>query len=139
MVTIDDASWLASYLRKMVLSRPTAWVGSEITLAQLLALHFISAKAPVTLIGLSEVLGTRPPATCAMVNRLTRAGLVYRTPDPDDRRRVLLAVTGKAVTMIGKVDLQTARRLQGVLTSMGTAAQRVLTEVLKDVARRLAG
>jgi DNA-binding MarR family transcriptional regulator len=139
MVTTDDACWLASYLRKMVSSRPAAWAGSEMTLAQLLALHIISAKAPITLIGLSEALGTRPPATSAMVDRLTLAGLVYRTTDPDDRRRVLLAATGKAVAMIGKVDLQTARRLQGVLTSMGTAAQRVLTEVIKDIARRLAG
>jgi DNA-binding MarR family transcriptional regulator len=139
MVTTDDASWLAGYLRKMVSSRPAVWGGSEMTLAQLLALHFISAEAPVTLLALSEVLGTRPPATCAMVNRLARAGLVYRTPDPDDRRRVLRAATGKAVAMIGKVDLRTARRLQGVLTSMGTGAQRVLTEVLKNTARRLAG
>ena len=60
-------------------------------------------------------------------------------PDPDDRRRIQLAVTGRAVGMIGKIDLQTARRLQVVLNSMGTAAQHCLTEVLKDTARRLAG
>lgn len=139
MVTTDDARWLADYLRKMVSSRPAAWAGSDMTLAQLLALHFISAKAPITLIALSEALGTRPPATCAMVDRLAQAGLVYRMPDPDDRRRVLLAITGQAVAMIGKIDLQTARRLQVVLNSMGAAARRCLTEVIKDTARRLAG
>jgi DNA-binding MarR family transcriptional regulator len=112
MVTTEDARWLASYLRKMVSTRPAAWAGSDLTLSQLIALHIISAKAPMTLLSLSEALGTRPPATCAMVDRLARAGLVRRTPDPDDLRRVLLA--------------------------MGSAAQRVLTEVLKDTARRLA-
>ncbi len=137
MVTTEDARWLAGYLRGMVSSRPAAWAGSEMTLSQLLALHFISAKAPVTLIALSEALGTRPPATCAMVDRLARAGLVCRTSDPDDLRRVLLAVTGTAATMIGKIDLNTARRLQVVLNSMGSAAQRCLTEVIKDTARRL--
>src|SRR5918998_5901500 len=96
MVTADDARWLAGYLRGMVSSRPAAWAGSEMTLAQLIALHFISAKAPVTLIALSEALGTRPPATCAMVDRLARAELVCRTPDPEDLRRVLLALTTKA-------------------------------------------
>jgi DNA-binding MarR family transcriptional regulator len=60
-------------------------------------------------------------------------------PDPNDRRRVLLAVTGQAGAMIGKIDIDTARRLQGVLATMGSAAQRCLTEVLKDTARRLAG
>ena len=137
MVTTEDARWLAGYLRKMVSTRPAAWAGTEITLSQLIALHIISAKAPMTLISLSEALGTRPPATCAMVDRLARAGLVRRTPDPDDLRRVLLAVTGTAAQMIGKIDPDTARQLQAVLASMGSAAQRVLTEVLKDTARRL--
>lgn len=138
MVTTEDARWLAGYLRKMVSSRPAAWAGSELTLSQLIALHIISAKAPITLLSLSEALGTRPPATCAMVNRLARAGLVHRTPDPDDLRRVLLAVTSKSAQMIGKIEPDTARRLQVVLTTMGSAAQRVLTEVIKDTARRLA-
>lgn len=137
MVTTEDARWLASYLRGMVSSRPAAWAGSELTLAQLIALHYISAKAPVTLIALSEALGTRPPATCAMVDRLSRAGLVSRTPDPDDLRRVLLAVTSTAATMIGKIDVNTARQLHMVLNSMGSTAQRCLTEVIKDTARRL--
>jgi DNA-binding MarR family transcriptional regulator len=90
------------------------------------------------MLSLSEALGTRPPATCAMVDRLARAGLVRRTPDPVDLRRVLLAVTRTSAQMIGKIDPDTARKLQLVLTSMGSAAQRVLTEVLKDTARRLA-
>jgi DNA-binding MarR family transcriptional regulator len=138
MVTTEDARWLAGYLRKMVSSRPAAWAGSELTLSQLIALHIISAKAPIPLIALSEALGTRPPATCAMVNRLAQAGLVHRTTDPNDLRRVLLAVTNTTAQMIGKIDPDTARRLQAVLSSMGSAAQRVLAEVLKDTARRLA-
>jgi DNA-binding MarR family transcriptional regulator len=138
MVTTEDARWLAGYLRKMVSSRPAAWAGSELTLSQLIALHIISAKAPMTLVALSEALGTRPPATCAMVNRLAQAGLVHRTSDPNDLRRVLLAVTSTTAQMIGKIDPDTARRLQAVLSTMGSATQRVLTEVLKDTARRLA-
>jgi DNA-binding MarR family transcriptional regulator len=138
MVTTEDARWLAGYLRKMVSARPSAWAGSELTLSQLIALHIISARAPITLLSLSEALGTRPPATCAMVDRLARAGLVRRTTDPDDLRRVLVAVTTTTAQMIGKIDPDTARKLQSVLTSMGSAAQRVLTEVLKDTARRLA-
>jgi DNA-binding MarR family transcriptional regulator len=139
MVTVEDARWLADHLRRLVSRRPATWAGSELTLAQLLALHFISAKAPVTLMALSHALGLRPPATSAMVDRLAHAGLVCRKPDPADRRRVLLTVTGNAVAMLGKIDLQTARRLQMVVTSMGAAAQRCLAEVVRDTARRLAG
>jgi DNA-binding MarR family transcriptional regulator len=137
MVTTEDARWLAGYLRTMVSRCPAAWAGTELTLPQLITLHIISARAPITLISLSETLGTRPPATCAMVNRLARAGLVCRTPDPDDLRRVLLTMSAKSAQMIGNIDPGTARHLQAVLISMGTVAQRVLTEVLKDTAQRL--
>jgi DNA-binding MarR family transcriptional regulator len=117
---------------------PAVWAGSELTLAQLVALHFISARAPMSLMSLSHALGLRPPATSAMVDRLARAGLVCRRPDPADRRRVLLTVTAHAVAMLGKIDPQTARRLQRVVVRMGAAAQRCLIEVVKDTARRLA-
>jgi hypothetical protein len=46
MVTTEDARWLAGYLRAMVSMRPVAWADSEMTLSQLIALHFISARPP---------------------------------------------------------------------------------------------
>lgn len=137
MVAVEDARWLADHLRKMVSSRPAVWAGSELTLAQLVALHFISARAPMSLMSLSHALGLRPPATSAMVDRLARAGLVCRRPDPVDRRRILVTVTANAVALLGKIDPQTARRLQIVVARMGAAAQRCLIEVVKDTARRL--
>jgi DNA-binding IclR family transcriptional regulator len=47
------------------------------TLPQLTVLHLINAPAPVTLTELAQALGTKPPATSAMVDRLTHAGLVH--------------------------------------------------------------
>lgn len=137
-VTTREAEWLAGHLRALVMACPAEWAASEMTLGQLMALHFISARAPVTLAGLAEELGTQPPATCAMVDRLTRAGLVCRRPDPEDHRRVRVVVTGRAEPMIGEIDLETARRLQMVLVGMSPSARRCLGEALNDTARRLA-
>jgi len=138
-VTAEDADWLARHLKAMVLSRPAAWASSEMTLPQITALHYICAAGPVSLSGLSEALGTGPPATCAMVDRLARAGLVARTPDPKDHRRVRLQATDAAGPMIGKIDLDTARRLHAVLNGMSSSARRCLTDVLRDTARELTG
>lgn len=138
-VTSQDAEWLAGHLRALIMTCPTQWAATEMTLSQLTALHFIRAQAPVTLAGLAEELGTRPPATCAMVDRLTRAGLVCRTPDPRDHRRVQVSVTSKAEPMIGDVDLDTARRMRAVLVGMRPAARRYLLEALGETARRLSG
>lgn len=137
-VSTEDADWLAGHLRGMVLTRPAAWAMSEMTLAQLTALHYISAAGPVTLTGLSDTLGTGPPATSAMVDRLSRAGLVSRAPDLSNRRRIQLTITKEAEPMIGDVDLDTARRLHAVLNGMTPAAKRCLTDVLRETAHGLA-
>jgi DNA-binding MarR family transcriptional regulator len=91
-------------------------VASPMTLLQLTVLHLISALGPVTLTDLAQVLGIRPPATSAMVVRLTHAGLVCSAPDRQDRRRVQLTVTADAQRIIGDTDPATARRLLVVLT-----------------------
>lgn len=136
-VTTEEAGWLAGHLRAMVVTRPAAWALSEMTLPQLTALHYISAAGPVTLAALAETLGTGPPATCAMVDRLARAGLVSRAQDPKDRRRIQLTVTEEAQPMIGEVDLDTARRVHAVLNGMTSSARRCLTDVLRDTAHGL--
>jgi DNA-binding MarR family transcriptional regulator len=88
------------------------------TLLQLSALHLISALASVTVTDLVRSLGTRAAATSAMVTRLIHAGLVCKTPDPQDRRRVQLTLTAEAEPIVGDTDLDTARRLQAALNGI---------------------
>lgn len=132
----NDADWLAAHLGSMVTTNPAAWMGSEMTLLQLCALHFISAYAPVTPTFLAESLGTRLPATSALVDRLIRVDLVSRTRDRKDRRRVMLSITRNGERMIGKTDPETAKRLQHALNDMSPAAIRCLADVLRNIAGR---
>jgi DNA-binding MarR family transcriptional regulator len=106
------------------------------TLPQLTALHLIGALAPVSLTELAQALRTRPPATSAMVDRLTHTGLVRRTPDPHHRRRVQLTLTPDAQRIIGDTDPDTATRLHAVLTSMSPQARHHLIDILIDTIRR---
>ncbi|PZS28244.1 MAG: hypothetical protein DLM61_15240, partial [Pseudonocardiales bacterium] len=99
--TVEDAAWLLAHLQAVVTASPTVWAGNGMTLLQLIALHFISALAPVTLTDLAQALGTRSPATSAMIDRLTHTGLVHRTQDSQDRRRVMLSITAAAQPIIG--------------------------------------
>jgi DNA-binding MarR family transcriptional regulator len=130
VVTAEDVDWLVAHLRAVVATSPAVWVGRGMTLLQLTALHLISALGPVTLTALAQALGTKPPATSAMVDRLIRAGLVCRTPDPQHRRRVQLTVTAKAEPIVGDTDPGTARRLQAVLAGMSPRTRRHLIDVL---------
>jgi DNA-binding MarR family transcriptional regulator len=105
-------------------------------LLQLSALHLISAYAPATLTDLAQALGTRSPATSAMVARLIHAKLACRAPDPQDHRRVRLTITANAEPIVGGTDADTARRLQAVLNSISLQTRRQLIDILIDTVRR---
>ncbi len=136
VVTAQDIRWLVAHLRAVVVASPAVWTGRGMTLVQLTALHLIGALAPVSLTGLAQALGTRPPATSAMVDRLTRAGLVCRTPDPNNRRRVKLTLTADGQQIIGDTDPDTARRLHAVLNGMSPKAHHHLIDILIDAIRQ---
>jgi DNA-binding MarR family transcriptional regulator len=138
VVTAEDIDWLVAYLRVVVVASPAVWAGRGMTLLQLSALHLISALAPLTLTDLAQAMGTRPSATSAMVDRLTRAGLVCRTPDTHNRRRVQLTLTANAEPIVGDTDLDTARRLQAVLNGMSPQTRSHLIDILIDTIRRSA-
>jgi DNA-binding MarR family transcriptional regulator len=138
VVTAENVDWLVAHLRAVVVATPAVWAGRGMTLLQLTALHLISALAPVTLTDLAKALGTRPPATSAMVARLTHAGLVRRTSDSHNRRRVQLTLTAVAEPMIGDTDPDTARRLQAVLNGMSPRARCHVIDMLVNTIRRSA-
>jgi DNA-binding MarR family transcriptional regulator len=137
-VTEEDLRWIIAHLRVVVATSSAVWAGRGMTLLQLTVLHFISALSPVTLTDLAQVLGTKPPATSAIVDRLIHAGLVCRSPDQQDRRRVQLSLTAAAEPIIGDTDPDTARRLLTVLSRMSPQSRRQLIEILMDVVRRSA-
>ena len=133
VVKAEDVDWLVTHLRSVVAASPPAvWAGRGMTLLQLATMHLISALAPVSLTELAQALGTRPPATSAMVDRLAHAGMVCRTPDPDNRRRVELTLTTAATKIIGDTGADTAKRLHAVLTGMSPQIRRHLIDVLRD-------
>jgi len=140
VVTAEDVNWLLVHLRTVIAAAgPVVWAGRGMTLSQLTALHLISALAPVTLTDLAQALGTKSPATSAMVDRLTRVGLVSRTKDPQNRRRVHLDITTDAKPIVGDTDPDTARRLQTVLTGVSPQTRRHLIDILINTIRDSAG
>jgi DNA-binding MarR family transcriptional regulator len=136
VITAQDIDWLVAHLRAVVMASPTVWAGRGMTLLQLIALHLIGALAPVSLTELAQVLGTRLPATSAMVDRLTHTGLVRRTRDPCNRRRIELTLTADAQQIISDTDPDDATRLQAVLAGMSPQARHHLIDILIDTVRR---
>ena len=55
----------------------------------------VSAQEPATLNQIAKKVGRGAPAVSRSVDALVRAGLVERTQDPDNRRRLALRLTDK--------------------------------------------
>ena len=52
----------------------------------------LAVHGPQTVGALAERIALAPASTSQLVNELRRAGLVSRTPDPDDRRRAVIDI-----------------------------------------------
>ena len=55
----------------------------------------VASKEPATLNEIAAAIGRGAPAVSRSVDALVRAGLVERTQDPDNRRRLALRLTQK--------------------------------------------
>lgn len=75
---------------------------------------------PIGVRRLAELMGMTTGATTRLVDRLERLGYVLRTPDPDDRRRVLLRVVPERIAEIGRyyepMGLRWHEQIQGYST-----------------------
>ena len=77
----------------------------------------VAAQEPATLNQVAKAVGRGAPAVSRSIDALVRAGLVERTQDPDNRRRVALRLTEKgrdqltAVPRGGSALLQKLERL----------------------------
>jgi DNA-binding MarR family transcriptional regulator len=56
-------------------------------------LLFILAEEPANMLGLSNSLKVRKSTMTSLIDRMQELGLLTRTPDPRDRRRVVVAIT----------------------------------------------
>jgi DNA-binding MarR family transcriptional regulator len=67
----------------------------NLTLPQLVALHLLDERAPLTIQEISNFLHLSLSATSQLVDSLLRKDLLVREEDPEDRRRKKVALTRK--------------------------------------------
>jgi DNA-binding MarR family transcriptional regulator len=61
--------------------------------AQRALLNAVAANEPATLNRVAEATGRGAPAVSRAIDALVRAGLIERTPDPNNRRRLAMRLT----------------------------------------------
>jgi DNA-binding MarR family transcriptional regulator len=89
-------------------------LGLNVTDMECLGLLFF--KITCTPTGLARYTGLSTGSTTAMLDRLERAGLIRRKPNPNDRRGVLIEVEKKSVKTVGPMFAE-ARKAQDQLVA----------------------
>ena len=91
-------------------------------------LSAISAREPATLNEIAAAVGRGAPAVSRAVDTLVRAGLVERTQDPDNRRRLALRLTeaGRDQLQRGPTGSLLAARLERLAHSELRAIERAI-------------
>ena len=100
------------------------------------ALAVIAGAGSVSAGELAKEIGLTPGAVTGVVDRLVRAGLASRTPDPEDRRRLVITAVpgafGDAFAGLGKAMAELAERYspaeQAVIADWVANAIEVLRE-----------
>jgi DNA-binding MarR family transcriptional regulator len=106
MTTISEgANLLRAYLDAIALSedlQTRLWQVAEVTLVQVRALRRL-AQEPKSLGQLGLELSLAPPSVTRLVDRLEERGLLERSRDDEDRRKVLATLTPEGRRLVSAV------------------------------------
>ena len=115
-------SAVARLYRRFRSERPEGTLGDT----ALDVLSWLQRNGPHTLTELSEQGHVAPASMSQTVNRLTSAGYAIRTPDPNDRRKVLFSTTPEGAELAGAARNQRHAWLDAQLHALSPDDQDVI-------------
>jgi DNA-binding MarR family transcriptional regulator len=108
------------------------------------ALGIVGAHGPLSAGALATLIGLTPGAVTGTVDRLERAGLVTRTPDPADRRRVVISVADRGRERFGEVFTGLSTAMKAMVARYTPEEQTLIADyvtrtidILRDQTREL--
>ena len=98
---------------------------SLLSVPQFRALAFVERNPRACLFHVADHLGVTRPTASVIVDRLVRRGLLRRTQDPRERRRVVLTITSPGSRLLERARKATRVWMAGILAplSRGTRAR----------------
>ncbi len=110
----------------------------ELTLPEIAALARLDRAGPATASALARLEQISPQSMGATLGGLEARGLVARSPDPDDGRRVVLSVTGSGQQVLRDKRSARAEQLAQALAAGFTPAELAQLRAAAPLLERLA-
>jgi len=131
---VQDATVLLRDIRELSAAFETH-LGGELTVnpTDLTAMEHLIQSGPLTPTDLARRLGVSTAAATTVIDRLTAVGHVTRTPNPADRRGVLVVPAPASVARAMGALMPMIMSIDKVLDSYSDAEKAVITDYLERV------
>ena len=124
----------ASRVLVAISARSLAAVEDTLTVPQFRMLVVLDTNGATSLSRLAEQLAVNPSTAMRMVDRLSAAGMVERTPDPEDRRVVRLVATGAGRRVVHAVTERRQAEITEVVAAMPSEHRGAMVQALQAFA-----
>ena len=114
---------LRAYLDAVTLGEPLQtriWHAAQLTLAQVRVLRRL-AKQPRSLSQLGSDLALAPPSMTRLVDRLEARGLIARSRDDTDRRKVVATLTDEGRRLVSAIPFLEGTAIKAAVDRMSVA------------------
>lgn len=124
---------IASIIQEATLPR---WLELHISMAQLKGMFVLSHLKQSTISEFAETLHIGRSAASLLVDRMVQDGLVERTEDAEDRRRMMIRLSPRGVEMVDRLRQEKAERglLPVWLEKLSTSDLQALAQGLRALA-----
>ena len=110
----------------------------DLTMAQFRTLTRLRSQAGCSLSDLADDIGVSPPAVSKLIDGLVERGLVERSVQADDRRRIGLVVSPAGLRALERVRMAVQGRVASRLGGLSAAERTLLHDALGRVGEALA-
>lgn len=112
--------------------------GATVTLAEARTLVYVSRHEGVRQVALAELLEVQPITLARLLDKLERAGLVERRPDPTDRRAYRIFLTSEAAPRLLAIEDVAALIRRDALRNFSKPQAAELLSALRKIRDNLA-
>lgn len=112
---------------------------TDFSLAQYHAVSIVHDFGPLTMTELAGILGVSAPSASAMVDRLVEKGVLSREHSTEDRRKVIVCISEKAVENVESVYDGISHAFVDIVEKIGLDRAQDWCDILQGVKAALAG
>lgn len=130
----DHLSHLLSQANRRITRRLAA---EGIPVDQWRVLKALSERQGMTMGAIADELTLNAPTATKLIDRMVQEALVYRAPDPTDRRRILVVLSNKGSSLLDTQNKQVSEQEISVEAAYGNEDARRLKDMLENLLQRL--